>query len=446
MPATSFKGGVHPSYCKEPTREGKIRNAALPKTVRIPLQQHIGASANPTVELGQHVKTGERIAEAGGYVSAAVHSSVSGKVTAIRPFPHPLGTKMPSIEIESDGWDTISEDSRPVSDPLSLRPEEIVEAVQEAGIVGMGGATFPTHVKLNPPAGKRIHTLILNGAECEPFLTCDFRLMMEKPDEILQGGILLKKAVSAERIIIGIEDNKEEAIENMSRAAAALDGISVEKVEVKYPQGSELQLIRSLTGIELPKSKLPLEAGFVVHNVATSLAVFEAVFEGKPLYERVVTVAGSGVKQPCNLMVRIGTLFSDLLEEAGGVAEDAAKVIMGGPMMGLAQYTLEVPVIKGTSGILVFRPPEAKVRRALACIRCGRCETHCPSGLPTARIGLAVEFGKFDVAGALSVMECIECGCCSYVCPSRRPMTQYMRAGKAEIMRRRKKEQVASAG
>jgi len=444
LPITGFKGGVHPPYCKEATRECQIKAAALPKIVRIPLQQHIGAPSNPVVEVGQHVKRGELIAEPGGYVSAAVHASVSGKVTAIRPLPHPLGSKLPTIEIESDSWDTPFEEVSPLTDYHSLGAEHIIDAVHRAGIVGMGGATFPTHVKLKPPKGKTIHTLILNGAECEPYLTCDFRVMIERPDEITQGALLLKKAVSAERVVIGIEANKEEAIEVMSKAAADFPDISVERLEVKYPQGSELQLIKALADVELPKSKLPLEAGFVVQNVITSLAVFEAIAKGKPLYERVVTVAGNGVKEPGNFLVRIGTLFSELLEQAGGIVDDTAKVIMGGPMTGLAQHTLDLPVIKGTSGILVFRDEEVGISEPLGCIRCGRCETHCPSGLPTARIGLAVEFGKFDIAEALSVMECIECGCCSYVCPSKRPMTHYMRAAKAEIMQERQREKAAS--
>ncbi len=445
MLKTSFNGGVHPSYCKEATRHREIAKADLPKIVRLPLQQHIGAPAKPVVAIGQHVKTGELVAQPGGYVSAAVHASVSGRVTAIRAFPHPLGGKMPTIEIESDSWDTQYERIEPTADYLSLTSDQIVEVVHGAGIVGLGGATFPTHVKLKPPKGVTIHTLILNGAECEPFLTCDFRLMLEKPEQILQGAVLMKRAVSAERIIVGIEENKEEAIDTVSQAAKSFPGVSVERLKVKYPQGSELQLIKALVGIELPKSKLPLEAGFVVQNVATSFAVFEAAVRGKPLYERVVTVGGSGVKEPCNLLVRIGTLFSELVEKAGGIAEDAAKVIMGGPMMGLAQHTLEVPVIKGTSGILVFRDPEVEIREALPCIRCGRCETYCPSGLPTARIGLAAEFGKFTVAETLAVMECIECGCCSYVCPSKRPMTHYMKAAKAEVMQKRQKEKAASA-
>jgi len=442
---TGFKGGVHPPYSKEGTRDREIRKAALPKIVRLPLQQHIGAPANPVVKLGDHVKTGQLVAEPGGYVSAAIHSSVSGKITAIRPFPHPLGSRMPAIEIESDGWDTLSEDMPPVGDHLSLSPEQIVEAVHRAGIVGLGGAAFPTHVKLKPPQNVRIHTLVLNGAECEPFLTCDFRLMVERPNEIVQGALLLKKAVSSERIIVGVEANKPEAIESLSRAAASYREISVESLEVKYPQGSELQLIKSLTGIELPKSKLPLEAGFVVQNVGTALAVFEAVVKGKPLYERVVTIAGNGVKEPCNLLVRIGTLFGELLEQAGGVLDDAAKLIVGGPMMGLTQHTLDVPVTKGTCGMLIFREDQVEVADALVCIRCGRCETYCPAGLPTARIGLAAEFGKFNIAESLDVMECMECGCCSYVCPSKRPMTHYMRAAKAEIMQKQQMEKAASA-
>ena len=441
---TAFKGGLHPPYYKEATREREIRPAALPKLVRLPLQQHIGAPAKPVVEVGQHVKRGQLIAEPGGYVSAAVHASVSGKVTAIRPLPHPFGSKSPAIEIESDTWDTPLEETVSIGDVESLTPDQIIEAVHRAGIVGMGGAAFPTHVKLKPPKGVTIHTLILNGAECEPYLTCDFRVMIERPDDVVAGARLLQKAVSAKRIVIGIEANKEEAIETMSEAAGDFSDIAVESVEVKYPQGSELQLIKALAGIELPKSKLPLEAGFVVQNVVTALAVFETLAQGKPLYERVVTVSGDGVAEPGNFLVRLGTSFGELLEQAGAVAEDAAKVIMGGPMMGLAQHTYEVPVIKGTSGIVVFREEEVEIAEALACIRCARCETRCPAGLATARIGLAAEFGKFEIAEALKVMECIECGCCSYVCPSKRPMTHYMKAAKAEIMRKRQREKAAS--
>lgn len=440
---TAFKGGLHPPYYKEATREREIRPAALPKLVRLPLQQHIGAPAKSVVEVGQHVKRGQLIAEAGGYVSAAVHASVSGKVTAIRPLPHPFGSKLPAIEIESDTWDTPFEETVSVGDVESLTPDQVIEAVHLAGIVGMGGAAFPTHVKLKPPKGVTIHTLILNGAECEPYLTCDFRVMVERPDDVVAGARILQKAVSAKRVIVGIEANKEEAIETMSEAARDFSDIAVESMEVKYPQGSELQLIKALADIELPKSKLPLEAGFVVQNVVTAVVVLEAVTKGKPLYERVVTVSGDGVAEPGNFLVRLGTSFGELLEQAGGVAEDAAKVIMGGPMMGLAQHTLEVPVIKGTSGILVFREDEVEIAEALACIRCSRCETHCPAGLATARIGLAAEFGKFEIAEALKVMECIECGCCSYVCPSRRPMTHYMKAAKAEIMRKRQREKAA---
>lgn len=451
---TAFPGGVHPPYHKEATREREIRPAALPKIARLPLQQHIGAPAKPVVEVGEHVKRGQLIAEAGGYVSAAVHASVSGRITAIRPLPHPFGGKLPAIEIESDTWDTPDDfglriaDSGlgrgSVGDLDSLTPDQIVQAVHEAGIVGMGGAAFPTHVKLKPPKGVTIHTLILNGAECEPYLTCDFRVMLEHADDVIAGARLLQKAVSAKRVIVGIEANKEEAIERMSEAASRFPDIAVESLEVRYPQGSELQLIQALADVELPKSRLPLEAGFVVQNVITAVAVFEAVSEGKPLYERVVTVSGDGVKEPGNFLVRLGTSFGELLEQSGGVVEDAAKVIMGGPMMGLAQHSLEAPVIKGTSGIVVFRKEKVEVAEALACIRCGRCETHCPAGLATARIGLAAEFGKFEIAEALKVMECIECGCCSYVCPSSRPMTHYMKAAKAEILRKRQREKAAS--
>ncbi len=433
----TFRGGVHPASHKELTDEQALDNAATPALVRIPLQQHIGAPSKPLVKKGDSVKLGQTIAESDGFISVPQHASVSGTVKAVKEFAHASGRNVIAIEIANDGEDTPADELEPILDWQNASPTKLRERVHDAGLVGLGGAAFPTHVKLTPPDDKPIHTVILNGAECEPYLTCDHRLMLEAPDAILVGAAIVRRCVGARRIVIGVEDNKPRALDIMQRNAGSLDGVEVVGLQTKYPQGSELQLMKAALGVELPKSKLPMEAGVVVQNVGTALAIYEAVVAARPLIERAVTITGAVVGSPRNLRARIGTLCTDLVEQAGGVSDAVGRVIMGGPMMGLALATTDVPFMKSTSGILLMRRDELVDYELNACIRCSRCETHCPAGLATARIGLAVELDRIETAEQLHVLECIECGCCSYVCPARRPMTQLMRIGKSNVLRER---------
>jgi electron transport complex protein RnfC len=432
----TFRGGVHPASHKRLTDELALDNAAPPAVVRIPLQQHIGAPSRPLVKKGDAVKLGQTIAEPGGFVSVPQHASVSGTVKAIKEFPHASGRAVTAIEIASDAEDTPADELEPFRDWHNASPAELRERVCDAGIVGLGGAAFPTHVKLTPPEDKPIHTVILNGAECEPYLTCDYRLMIEAPDAVLVGAGIIRRCVGAKRVLIAIEDNKPRALDIMRRNAGALDDVGVVNLRTKYPQGSELQLMKAALGVELPKSKLPMEAGVVVQNVGTALAVYEAVVAGRPLVERAVTITGA-LSGPCNLRARIGTPCTELVEQAGGMSDAVGRVVMGGPMMGLALSTVDVPFMKSTSGILLMLRDELVDYELNACIRCSACETHCPAGLATARIGLAVEMDRTETAERLHVLECIECGCCSYVCPARRPMTHLMRVGKTRVLKER---------
>jgi len=441
MGLSTFKRGVHPPYRKELAHDAAIEVMPAPEVVRIPLLQHIGAPAKPIVERGAQVKMGQPVAEAQGFVSVPAHASVSGKVKAIKQFPHPYGRNLAAVEIENDGQNELHESVKPPENPFALNPRDIVEMVRKAGIVGMGGAAFPTHVKLSPPEGKKIHTIILNGAECEPYLTCDYRMMIERPRPMIEGAKIIKEVVGAERIFIGIENNKPEAIETMRHETASEDNIEVVPLKTKYPQGSELQLIKAVLNLALPKSKLPLEAGVVVQNVGTACAVYELIHEGKPLYERVLTITGEAVKTPKNLLVRIGTPLSEIIKFAGGTNGRLKKLIMGGPMMGLAQYSDQVPVIKGTSGVLLLGEQDFDRNQESPCIRCARCEMHCPAYIAPSRIAQAVRYGNLDIAQKLNIMECIECGSCAYVCPSKIPLVHYFRVGKADIMSMKQKKE-----
>ena len=433
----TFRGGIHPASHKELTDECALDTAAPPELVRIPLLQHIGAPSKPLVKKGDTVRLGQTIADPGGFVSVPQHASVSGTVKAVKDFPHASGRSLTAIEVTNDGEDTPAEELQPILDWHNASPEVLRDRVHDAGIVGLGGAAFPTHVKLSPPDDKPIHTVVLNGAECEPYLTCDHRLMLEAPDAILVGAEIIRRCVGARRIVVGIEANKPRAVEIMRTKAAALDEVEVVRLPTKYPQGSELHLMKTALDVELPKSKLPMEAGVVVQNVGTALAIYEAVVAARPLIERALTITGTGVGSPCNLRVRIGTLCTHLLGHAGGVSQSTGRVILGGPMTGVALATTDVPVMKGTSGIMLVPRGELVDYELNPCIRCSRCEAHCPAGLATARIGLGVELGHTEMAERLHVLECIECGCCSYVCPARRPMTQLMRVGKSLVLRER---------
>ena len=435
--SATFSGGVHPAGNKELTSHKHTVSAAIPKRVIIPLSQHIGAPTKPLVVIGQEVKKGEKIGESGGFVSAPVHSSVSGKVTAIGNFPHILGMDMASVVIESDGKDEWVAGMKETTDYQMLSPDELKKMVSDAGIVGMGGATFPTHVKLSPPKEKPIDVVILNGAECEPYLTSDHRLMLEKPTEIIEGLKILMRILNVKKGYIGIEANKPDAVEVMKKAAAGSTEVEVWAVQVKYPQGAEKMLIKAIANRTVPAGGLPMDIGVVVQNVGTAAAIYDAVRFGRPLIERYVTVTGRGVKAPNNFLVRIGTTFSQLIEEAGGLTDDAAKVISGGPMMGMSQYSLEVPVIKGTSGILVLPKSEVSTKPYGPCIRCARCIDACPMMLQPSLIGLFIEKGHYEDAKDYNLMDCFECGSCTFVCPANRPMVQWVKRAKRELAKKK---------
>jgi len=433
MGLATFKGGIHPPDKKTLAAGSSIVVAKPPKIVVIPLSQHIGAPCKPIVSIGQEVKKGEIIGEPAGFVSSPVHSSVSGKVVAIGEFPNAMGRMVNSVVIENDGkeeWTSLKDNP----DYMNLSPEELKEKVKAAGIVGMGGAAFPTVVKLSPPKEKAIDAVLINGAECEPYLTADYRLMIEKSKEVVEGLKILMKILGVQKGYIGIENNKPDAVAKMKEAAAGEAGIEVLALEVKYPQGAEKMLIKAILGREVPPRALPMDVGVVVQNVGTALAIYEAARFGKPLIERVVTVTGEGIAEPKNLMVRIGTKVSDLIEECGGFKGGAGKVISGGPMMGFALSSLDVSVTKGTSGILVI--PEENVTHVDEfgpCIRCGRCIDACAMGLMPSMLSVLSERGFYEEAKEYNLFDCFECGSCTYVCPSKRPIVQLVRLAKSMV-------------
>lgn len=433
-----FKGGVHPPHGKENTQDKAVERMQAPKLVYIPLQQHIGAPCEPLVKPGDRVKLGQKIGQPKGFVGAPVHASVSGIVKEIRQVPHPAMGQGLAVVIENDGMDERDESVTPKNlDSLSV--EELKGLILEAGIVGMGGAAFPTHVKLSPPKDKKIDVVILNGAECEPYLTADHRLMVENPGDVVDGLKVIMKVLGVERGYIAIEDNKPDAVRAISDAVKSVPGAKVVPLKTKYPQGAEKQLIYAVTGRQVPSGGLPMDVGVVVNNVGTAAAIARAIKTGMPLIERIVTVTGGGVAQPKNLLVRIGTTFKDVIDACGGLAGQPAKVISGGPMMGIAQYTLDVPVIKGTSGILVLTRREAEMPEPGPCIRCGRCVEACPMRLMPLLISAYALKGNYDSSEKLHAMDCIECGCCSYICPARRPLVQSIRTAKRVIVERRKR-------
>lgn len=435
MRKLSFRGGVHPPFNKLSTEQA-IRDLPLPPKVIIPLSQHTGAPCNPLVTAGEIVKTGQKIGEHSAFISAPVHATLSGKVVSIDNHLHPVtGREMPAVVIESDGRDEWGEKFPPRKDYLSLTPDEIRKIIREAGIVGLGGAAFPTQVKLSPPQDKKIGMVILNGCECEPYLTADFRLMQEKPLEIIEGLKIIMHVLGVAKSFIGIEDNKPEAVDALQAVLGKDSPISLVKLKTKYPQGSEKHLIKAITNRETPSGGLPLDVGIVVNNVGTAVAIFEAVVQRKPLIDRVITVSGEAIKEPQNFRVRIGTPFSFVVENAGGMVGNPGKIIMGGPMMGIAQSSLEVPVIKGTTAILVL--PAEKVGESGDCIRCGRCIESCPMNLLPNFIGIYVERNRLNGLENYHVMDCIECGCCAYVCTTRRPLVQYIKQAKTEITRKK---------
>ncbi len=437
----TFIGGVHPPESKEYSEERAIQRLDAPEIAYIPLSQHIGAPAKPVVEKGVRVLLGQTIGEAGGFVSVPVHASVAGKVAKIDLHPHSVTGKLePTIIIENDGTDERAAELKSYGDNWdNIEPDTIRNIAQAAGLAGMGGATFPTHVKLSPPPNKQIDTVFLNGAECEPFLTADHRLMLEYPDDILNGLRLIAKTLDAKRLVVCIEMNKPDAIELMSDKVRGTE-IEVIPLKVKYPQGAEKQMIYAVTGREVPSGGLPFDVGCLVQNVGTAKALFDAVANGIPLYQRVVTVSGPIVKNPSNLMARIGTPYKTLIDACGGATEEVYKIISGGPMMGIAQFTDEVAIIKGTSGIVLFGADDAHSREELPCINCAKCVDVCPAFLMPTRIAACAEYGNIEMADKLGALDCIECGSCAFICPSDRKLLHYIRWAKNAVWAKRAQE------
>lgn len=428
----TFKGGIHPPYNKELASSKAITPAPVPGEVAIPLSQHIGAPNNPLVSPGDKVTVGQKIGETDAFVSAPVHSSVAGTVKAVEDVKSFTGENVRSVVITADA-DQPAFAARPVKPVGELTADEIRRLAREAGLVGMGGAAFPTHVKLAPPRDKPVDTVLINACECEPFLTCDHRMMLERSADLVEGLKLLVRAVGAERGIIGIEANKMDAVDKMRSAVSGEPNLEVEILDVKYPEGSEKQLIAAVTGRKVPPGKLPSEVGCLVHNVGTAIALYEMASMGKPLYERVLTVTGPGIKSPGNFLVRVGTPISVLIEAAGGWAGEPAKLVMGGPMTGWAQEEPIAPVVKGSSGVLVLTPELVDVREEHACVRCAKCIEACPMYLMPNYIAEAAIKGDWARAEMYGAPDCFECGCCSYTCPAYIPHVEYVRQAKAEI-------------
>lgn len=438
----TFKGGIHPPHFKGQTEHLKIEKSDEPSVVVIPLQQHIGAPCESLVKPGQYVKMGQKIGESKAFVSANVHSSVSGTVKSIEQRNSSSGTLVSCVIIESDGKFTVDESIKPKGDLNKLSKDEILAIIKESGLTGMGGAGFPAHVKLSPPKDKQVDCLIINGAECEPYLTADHRIMLEKPEDVILGAKAAKKALNIEKCYIAIEKNKPDAIETIIKALADSkeEGIEVAALETKYPQGDEKRLINAVTGRVVPSGGLPMDVGVVVNNVGTIASLGNTIRTGMPIIQRVVTVTGSAIKNPKNLYVRIGTLFSDVIKQCGGYSEEPGKIINGGPMMGIAQFSAEVPVIKGTSGILILNKKDSKFEEVQNCIKCARCVEICPVNLQPLIISKLSLLNKFDEAENYHALDCIECGACSFICPSKRRLVESIRVAKREIVSKRRKK------
>jgi len=429
----TFRGGVHPPEFKDVTKDKKIEPVALPSKVVLPLQQHIGAPLELAVASGDAVKVGTLVARPTGFVSIPLHSPISGTVKSVGEALHPSGVSMQAVVIESDGQDEWEPELLTRRDPESLGVDEIKKIIRDAGIVGLGGAAFPTHVKLSPPPDRKIDVFILNGAECEPFLTTDYRQMLERTADLVAGVGIIARVLGCAKVFLAVESNKPEALAAISEQAKGREGWQVTTLQTKYPQGGEKQLIEALTGRQVPSGKLPMDVGCVVQNVSTVLSVFDAVTTGRPLIEKVVTVTGSAALNPGNYSVRVGMLISELLEKTGGAAENLGKAVMGGPMMGVALPNLDVPVLKGTNGLLLIAEPVPESLHR-ACIRCGSCVDACPIHLLPCDLALLSENERWDRCRELSVKDCIECGSCSFTCPAGRNLVQLIRYGKFTVM------------
>ncbi len=430
-------GGVHPPENKL-SRDSQIATMDLAAVVSIPLSQHIGAPATPCVAKGDKVTTGQLIATATGFMSANIHSSVTGTVSAVDVVVNGQGLRQVMITIKRDEeevWAEGIDTSKDIVRECSLSAPEIIAKIKDCGVVGMGGATFPTHIKLSPPPGKKAEFLVINGVECEPYLTSDHRVMLERGEEVLIGVEILMKSIGVKKAYIGIENNKPDAIENLTKLAKEFAGVEIVPLKVQYPQGGEKQLIAAVSGRQVPPPPaLPIDVGAVVSNVSSAVAVYEAVQKSKPLIERVVTITGKSLSSPKNMVVRVGTPISSLVALAGGLPEDTGKVINGGPMMGRAMVNLDSPVTKGCSGITILSDEEAKRPEASLCIKCGKCITACPMALEPFLLSKVARKGKWDEAEEGSITDCIECGSCQFTCPANIPLLDYIRLGKQKVM------------
>ena len=428
-------GGVHPDDHKI-ARDCAIEDLPLAPLFSVSMAQHLGAPATPAVAVGDKVKVGQVIGEPSGFISAYVHSPVSGTVKAVAPKANLLGNMVVhvDIEVEGDEWMEDIDRTGDIVREITLDREQILERIRECGIVGLGGATFPTHVKLSPPPGKKADILILNGAECEPYLTSDYRIMLERGEEIVIGAEIMKLVLGVPRVVIGIEENKPEAIENLGKIVRSHEGIEVMALKKRYPQGGEKQLINAVTGRQVPSMALPIDAGAVVQNVGTSLAVYEAVQKNKPLIDNVLTVTGECCPRQRNLRVRVGTPLSFILEQSGGIPENAVKIISGGPMMGWAVSNIEATTVKSTSSLLCLTAEQTMRKEEGNCIRCGKCVDACPMGLEPYLLNRLARARKLDELEQNAVYDCIECGCCLYSCPAHIPLLDTIRVYKREVL------------
>ncbi|MCF8242669.1 MAG: electron transport complex subunit RsxC [Melioribacteraceae bacterium] len=430
--AKTFRGGIHPGEAKELSENSVFETMPNPAAILIPLQHSAGKAAKPLVKKGDDVKCGQLIAEPDGFISAPIHSPVSGKVTKITPaatvggFPKDTILITPAETNEYDFMETLN--------PDKVTPAEIKERVKQAGIVGKGGAAFPTYVKLSPPEDKKIDVIILNGCECEPYLTRDYRFMIERTNEVVSGLQLIMKAIGVDKGSIGIEDNKPGAIAKLKEAVKFIPNITVDVVKTKYPQGAEKMLIKAVTNREVPPGKLPMDVGVVIQNIGTAIAVHDAVVKGEPEITAALTVSGKGINQPKNLIVRVGTPLSDVIEYCGGVNEYVEKVVVGGPMMGVAQFDFSAPIQKATSGLLVLTEDEINAHEETPCLKCGMCVDVCPLGLEPTKLARLSKLDRLEEAEKLDITVCMECGTCTYTCPANIPLVQWIRLGKQRVM------------
>jgi electron transport complex protein RnfC len=429
----TFKKGVHPHEFKELTEKKAVEIMPLPAEVFVPLQQHIGVPCEAQVEKGQEVNTGQVIGASDKFISSPIHSPLTGTVKAIDKFQHPLGMRVTMIHItrsEEENWETMPKVTNWQEEPV----DALRKVIRNAGIVGLGGAAFPTHVKLAPPTDKKIDSFILNGCECEPFLTADHRAMLEFSDKVMAGMAIISKILGVKNAYVAIENNKPDAITSIQKLCTEkYPDVKVVPLQVKYPQGAEKMLIDAILKRRVPAGGLPMDVGVVVNNVGTAIAIAEAVLEGKPLIQRIVTVTGDGIKEAKNVMVRIGTSFKQVLDFCGGIHENTSQIFMGGPMMGFSQSNLNVPCVKATSGIVCITDRKKIQTKTYPCIKCGNCVTACPMNLLPTTLTHLIEAQKYEESKSLGVLNCIECGSCSFSCPSRIPLVQWLRVGKLRV-------------